>query len=308
VTCCRYPGIEGILNINKPQGKTSFSVIALVRRLTGEKRVGHAGTLDPMATGVLLVCIGQATRLVEYLMNTTKTYRAEIELGITTDTFDAEGKITKKADASGITRKQLETAISAFHGEITQIPPAYSAVKYHGKPSYKLARAGIAVVLNKRLARIDRIELIDWRMPVVTIEIDCGKGTYIRSLANDLGQMLGCGAYLRNLVRLRYGIFGITESITIDELEKACQVGYWERLLYPMDSILTGLPAVVVGQEGERSICNGIAVPLDGCSSDGLCRAYNQCGNLLAVIRFDREKGLWQPEKVFGVLDTVSPM
>lgn len=300
--------MEGILNINKPRGRTSFSVVALVRRLTGEKRVGHAGTLDPMASGVLPVCIGQATRLVEYLIDTTKTYRAEIELGITTDTYDAEGKVMQKADASGINRKQVEMAFGTFLGEITQTPPAYSAVKYHGKPSYVLARAGIAVVPKKRLARINRIEVIDWQPPVVTVEIDCGKGTYIRSLANDLGQMLGCGAYLRNLVRLRCGIFDIADSVTIDELEEAFRVGYWEDLLYPMDSVLTSLPAVVIGEENERAICNGKAVPLEGCSPGDLYRAYNQCGNLLAVLRFDTERGLWQPEKVFGVLDTVSPM
>ena len=308
MTCCRYPGTEGILNINKPRGKTSFSVVALVRRLTGEKRVGHAGTLDPVASGVLPVCIGQATRLVEYLIDTTKTYRAEIELGITTDTYDAEGKVTQRADVSGITRKQVEAALGTFYGEITQTTPAYSAVKYHGKPSYVLARAGIAIVPKKRLARIDRIEVIDWQSPVVTVEIDCGKGTYIRSLANDLGQMLGCGAYLRNLVRLRCGIFDIADSVTPDGLEEAFRIGYWERLLYPMDSVLIRLPAVVIGEENERAICNGKAVPLEEFSSGDLCRAYNQCGNLLAVLRFDTERGLWQPEKVFGMLDTVSPM
>jgi tRNA pseudouridine55 synthase len=300
--------MDGILNVNKPREKASFSVVTLVRRLTGEKRVGHAGTLDPLASGVLPVCIGQATRLVEYMMDTAKTYRAEIELGITTDTYDAEGKVTQKTDASNINRKQVETALSMFRGEITQTPPAYSAVKYHGKPSYKLARAGIAIVPKRRLARIDRIEVIDWQPPVVTVEIDCGKGTYIRSLANDLGQMLGCGAYLKNLARLRCGVFDIANSVTIDELEEAFRVGYWEGLLYPMDSVLTSLPAVVIGEENERAVCNGKAVLLEGCSPADLYRAYNQCGNLLAVLRFDTERGLWQPEKVFGVLDTVSPM
>jgi tRNA pseudouridine55 synthase len=308
VTCCRYPGTEGILNINKPYGKTSFNMVSLVRRLTGEKRVGHAGTLDPMASGVLPVCIGQATRLVEYMMDTTKTYRAEIELGITTDTYDAEGKVTQKTDAFHINREQVEMALGTFRGEITQIPPAYSAVKYNGKPSYKLARAGITVVPRKRLVRIDRIAVIDWQLPVFTLGIDCGKGTYIRSLAHDLGQILGCGAYLKNLVRLRYGIFDIADATTPAELEEAFQVGYWERLLYPMDSVLTRLPAVVIGEENERAICSGNAVTLDGCSPGDLYRAYNQCGNLLAVLRFDTERRLWQPEKVFGMLDTINPM
>jgi tRNA pseudouridine55 synthase len=275
--------------------------------LTGEKRVGHAGTLDPMASGVLPVCLGQATRLVEYMIDTTKSYRAEIEFGITTTTYDAEGRVTQKSDVSGITRKQVEIALSAFRGEVTQTPPAYSAVKYHGKPSYKLARAGINVVPKKRLARIDRIKIIDWRPPVVTVEIDCGKGTYIRSLANDLGQMLGCGAYLKNLVRLRCGIFDIADSVTLDELEESFLVGFWEQLLYPMDSVLGHLPAVVIGEENERAICNGNAVLLGACPSGKLYRAYNQCGNLLAILRLNTESGFWQPEKVFGVLDTINP-
>lgn len=299
-----YPGIEGILNVSKPQGKTSYSVVALIKRLTGEKRVGHAGTLDPMATGVLPVFIGQATRLIEYLMNTCKTYRAEIEFGISTDTYDAEGKVTQRSNVSSITRKQLETAINAFQGEITQITPVYSAVKYHGRPGYKMARAGITFQPRKRLVRIDRIELIEWNVPVATVEIECGKGVYIRSLANDLGQMFGCGAYLKNLIRLKYGIFEITKAIILDELEKACKAGYWEQLLYPMDSVLGEMPAVVVGPESERAICNGNAVQLEGCPSHGICRTYNLCGNLLAVMRFDHERDLWKPEKVFGVLDT----
>ena len=306
MTCCRYPGTDGILNINKPLGKTSFSVVSLVRRLTGEKRVGHAGTLDPMATGVLPVCIGQATRLVEYLVDDTKTYRAEIEFGITTDTYDSEGKVVQKVDVSDITRNRVETAIKGFRGEITQTSPAYSAVKYHGKPSYKLARAGIPVVAKKRLARIDRIELIDWHAPVVVLEIDCGKGTYIRSLAHDLGQLLGCGAYLKNLTRLRCGIFNVTDAVTPDELQEAFKAGYWSDWLYPMDSVLNRLPAVVVGEENERAICQGKVVLLEGCPSSTTCRAYNQCGNLLAILRYDLEKCLWRPEKVFGVLAAIS--
>ena len=135
--------MDGILNFNKPTGKTSFSIVAMVKRLTGEKHVGHAGTLDPMAQGVLPVCLGQATRLVEYLMDAGKTYKAEIELGVSTDTYDREGEITQRADASGITLDQIKMALNAFRGVITQVPPMYSAVKHQGKPLYELARAGI---------------------------------------------------------------------------------------------------------------------------------------------------------------------
>ena len=151
--------MDGILNINKPAGKTSFNIVAMVKRLTGEKRVGHAGTLDPMATGVLPICLGQATRLVEYLMDTTKTYRAEIELGVSTDSYDREGIITQRGDASGITLEQLETALNSFRGVITQIPPMYSAVKHQGKPLYQLARAGINVERKSRTAKIYSLEI-----------------------------------------------------------------------------------------------------------------------------------------------------
>ena len=180
--------MDGILNINKPCGKTSFSMVAMVKRLTGERRVGHAGTLDPIATGVLPICLGQGTRVIEFLVDATKTYRAEIELGVTTDTYDADGRIIQRGDPSGISQDHLEAALASFCGLIRQTPPMYSAVKYQGKPLYKLARAGITVERRSRLAKIHRLELVDWQPPVATIEVVCGKGTYIRSLAYDLGQ------------------------------------------------------------------------------------------------------------------------
>ncbi len=306
MTCCRYPGTDGFLNVNKPRGKTSFSIVAQVRKLTGEKRVGHAGTLDPLATGVLPICIGQAARLVEYISDFNKTYRAEIELGITTDTYDAEGKILQKVDANYVTRQMVEEVLGSFRGEIIQETPAFSAVKYHGKPSYALTRKGIKVTPKTRLARIERIEIVDWRPSLVTLEIDCGKGTYIRSIANDLGRKLGCGAYLKNLVRLRYGVFNIVDALTIEQVEEACQIGFWQQLLYPMDSVLSIFPSAVIGEDTERTLCNGNAISLKDCQSNTLCRVYNYCGNLVAVVRFEPERNLWQPEKVFGKLDTVS--
>lgn len=309
MTCCRYPGTDGILNVNKPRGRTSFSIVALVRRLTGEKRVGHAGTLDPMASGVLPVCIGQATRLVEYMVDAGKTYRAAIELGITTDTYDAEGKVMAKADASPITRARVEVALKSFRGLIEQTAPAYSAVKHQGTPLYKMARAGMTVPTRMRQARIDRIELTDWQPPVFTLEIDCGKGTYIRSIAHDLGQALGCGAYLKDLVRLRAGIFDIADALMQDEVEQAFRTGYWQELLYPLDSVLTDLPAVVASEENEKAICSGKTLALEGVPAGSeLARAYNQCGKLMAVLKREVGTGLWHPEKVFGSLDTACPV
>jgi len=296
--------MDGILNINKPVGKTSFSIVAMVKRLTGEKRVGHAGTLDPMAKGVLPICLGQATRLVEYLMDTTKTYRAEIELGISTDSYDREGTVTQRTDASCVTLEQLETAFNSFRGVINQIPPMYSAIKHHGKPLYELARAGISVERKNRTAKIFSLELKDWRNPVFTIEVTCGKGTYIRSLANDLGQALGCGACIIDLERTRCGIFDIGEAVTPERFEDACRGGYWESLLYPMDSILSLWETVIVCEEKAQAIRNGALISLGENTSRKVecdyCRAYTWDGNLLGILRFDSAKKQWQPEKVFN--------
>ena len=296
--------MDGILNINKPAGKTSYTVVAMVKRLTGEKRVGHAGTLDPMAKGVLPICLGQATRLVEYLMDTTKTYRAEIELGISTDSYDMEGIVTQRCDASTVTLEQLEKALHAFRGVITQIPPMYSAVKHQGKPLYQLARAGISVERKSRTAKIYSLEIKVWRYPVLTLEVTCGKGTYIRSLANDLGQALGCGATLKDLERSRCGIFDINESVTLERFEDACHGGYWQSLLYPMDSILSFWETVIVGEEKAQAIRHGALISLTEDTSlkvgSDYCRAYTWDGSLLGILRFDSEKRQWQPEKVFS--------
>ncbi len=298
--------MDGILNINKPTGQTSYAVVAMVKRLTGEKRVGHTGTLDPMASGVLPVCLGQATRLVEYLMSATKTYLAEIEFGITTDTYDKEGTVIRRNDSSHITLDQISAALQPFIGEIQQTPPMYSALKHHGKPLYEFARAGVTVAVKSRPAFIQSIEVKDWQPPVLTVEVICGKGTYIRSLANDLGEKLGCGAMLRNLIRTRVGIFDYAGALTPEQLKESVQTGYWENLLYPMDSILGDWQAVVVGAGMEKAIRCG--VPVDFSKAPGVnkekrfARAYTLNGDLLGVMRFDKEKQLWQPEKVFASL------
>ena len=279
-------------------------MVALVKRLSGERRVGHAGTLDPMATGVLPVCLGRGTRIVEFLMDTTKSYRAQIELGMATDTYDATGKIIQQGDAASIDRGQLESALALFQGSISQIPPMYSAVKYHGRPLYQLARAGIQVERRSRLAKIYKLEIIDWQPPVVTVEIECGKGTYIRSLAHDLGQYLGCGAYLKGLTRLRSGFFDITDAVSIPQLEEAFQQGCWQRFIYPADIVLQHWKAVVVSKASEDIISNGGSVKLPGGDiapsvDEEHCRAYTLDGRFLGILRLDAGKGEWQPEKVF---------
>ena len=294
--------MDGILNINKPRGETSFGVVAAVRRLSGERRVGHAGTLDPEATGVLPVCLGEGTRVVEFLTEATKAYRAWIELGVATDTYDASGKVTQRGDPSGISREQVKSALSSFCGLIQQTPPMYSAVKHQGKRLYQLARAGIEVERKSRPTRIYNIELTDWKPPVVGIEVVCGKGTYIRSLAHDLGQALGCGANLKRLVRSRYGSFDIGDAVSLPQLEDAFRCGYWQRYLYPIDVVLSHWAAIIVDDETRQDIRNGRPLALEevNCdSSENRCRAYTLDGCFLAVLRFNQERGQWHPDKVF---------
>ncbi len=302
--------LDGVLNINKPRGKTSFGVVAIVRRLSGERRVGHTGTLDPEATGVLPVCIGKATRIVEFLMDTTKTYRAEVELGITTDTYDATGNVIRSGDTSEIDRQQVEAALETFRGEIMQIPPMYSAVKHNGRPLYELARAGRTVEREGRPVEIHSLELLGWQAPLVIVEVICGKGTYIRSLAHDLGQALGCGAMLRNLTRLRCGLFSIEDSVSLPELEDAFGRGQGQKYLYSIDDVLSHWKTITVGNETAQAIRNGQPVELDGeaagddeslstPSSDSHCLAYTSDGILLALMHFEPELGRWQPDKVF---------
>jgi tRNA pseudouridine55 synthase len=299
--------VDGILNINKPWGKTSFSVVALVKRLIGERRVGHAGTLDPAATGVLPICFGQGTRVTQFLMDATKCYRAEIELGVTTDTYDAWGKITDRKDPSHISQEQLTSELDSLTGEIQQTPPMYSAVKYHGRRLYELARCGISVSRESRLAEIHSLQLIDWQPPRVTIEVVCGKGTYIRSLAHDLGQALGCGAVLESLVRLRCGPFAINDAVSVPQLEDAVRYGYWQRLVYPIDTVLLHWTAIVVSDATGVAIQNGrpVAVAdedgLKGVSAKDRCRVYSADGCFLGVLSFNQETEQWQPEKVFPV-------
>ncbi|MFC1934490.1 tRNA pseudouridine(55) synthase TruB [Chloroflexota bacterium] len=308
--------VDGIININKPRDRTSFSIVSMVKRMTKEQRVGHAGTLDPAATGILPVCLGRGTRIIEFLVDATKTYQAEIELGMATDTYDASGQITQRGDPSGISQDQLESVLTSFCGLILQIPPMYSAVKYQGKPLYKLARAGITVERRSRLAKIHSLELVDWQPPIATIEVVCGKGTYIRALAHDLGQTLGCGACLKSLVRSRCGRFNLGNAVSVPQLEDAFRHGYWQHFVYPIDSVLAHWTTMVVSDTAEQSIRNGRPLVLGDTngnkgnkyheqhitvepSSENHCRAYALDGHFLGVLRFNSERRQWQPEKVF---------
>ena len=304
--------MNGILNINKPEGPTSFNIVSRIKKLTGEKRVGHAGTLDPAASGVLPICFGHGTRVIEYLMDSTKDYRAEIEFGKTTDTYDATGSITSSKDSSFVDKNQIETILNTFLGEIQQVPPIFSALKHKGKPYYELARVGIDIEIPSRSVTIHNVTVRDWQPPVVTIDVTCGKGTYIRSIAHDLGQIIGCGAYMKSLVRRKYGPFSIDNSISSDELEQVRTENYWQRYIHPIDSVLLHLKAIVVNDDSRQNIQNGRPIENIVIVSQTLtdqsqsaecqethCRAYGLDGRFLGILRYVTETGQWQPEKVF---------
>ncbi len=248
--------MDGIFNLNKPAGMTSHDVVAHVRRLTRQRRVGHAGTLDPAASGVLPVCLGQATRVAEYLSESGKCYRATVILGAVTDTYDAEGEVIRSAPVR-VSREEIVAALPAFRGRQMQLPPLYSAIKLAGQPLYKLARAGAEVQLQPRPVEIYRLELVDWQPPAVVLEVECSKGTYVRSLAYDLGERLGCGAHLGGLVRLRSGPFTLEESLTLEELAQALVDGSWVHYLYAPDEALLDRQAVIVGPATEKRILQG---------------------------------------------------
>jgi tRNA pseudouridine55 synthase len=295
--------MDGILNINKPQELTSFDIVAQVKRITGERHIGHAGTLDPLATGVLPICLGKATRVIEYLFNETKTYLAQIELGISTDSYDSTGKVIKTADASRVTQEMVEGVLTAFRGSILQTPPMYSAIKYHGSPLYKLARSGIEVERKSRPAQIYKLEISDGRPPFFDLEIVCGKGTYIRSLAHDIGEAMGCGAIMKNLVRTRVGPFSLKESISLEQLKEMVDKGYAERYLYPPDYALQSFDAIVVNNEQQCSLIHGMPITVAFASmetkSAGFSRVYNSDGGFIGMVEWDTANLRWQPHKIF---------
>jgi len=291
------PELCGILNINKPLGISSHDVVWRVRRITGQKKAGHAGTLDPLATGVLLLCLGQATRVSEYLLGSDKVYRARMLLGISTDTYDTEGQVTARAEVN-VTREQVEEALRSFVGTLQQLPPMYSAVKHEGTPLYKLARRGLETEREARAVEIKAMTLTGWEPPQVEVEVQCSKGTYVRSLAHELGQRLGCGAHLAALTRTASGAFRLEQSVTLEELDAAFARGEGPRLVLPMDAALRAFPAVALDPVAAARVCQGQAVELPADPPAELCRAYALDGRLLALLRRGAE-GLWRPHKVF---------
>jgi tRNA pseudouridine55 synthase len=301
--------VDGIFAINKAPAMTSHDVVARVRRLARQKRVGHAGTLDPLATGVLPVLLGQATRVAEYLSESGKAYRATVRFGVETDTYDAEGRVVREAPVA-LSAEDIRAALPSFLGEQLQTPPAYSAVKRAGQPAYQLARAGQDVALEPRLVVIYAVQLVSWEPPDLVLEVECGKGTYIRALAHDLGERLGPGAHLAGLIRTRSGPFTLAQCLTLEALEAVLADGRWRDHLYAPDEALLERRATILGAEREARVRNGQSLPFapeGGGESytapmDGeLLRAYSTDGRFLGILAWDAGAAAWQPRKVLQV-------
>lgn len=285
--------LEGILNIDKPGGITSHDVVKQIRRISGIRRVGHAGTLDPLATGVMLICVGRATRLVEYLVGQSKRYLATVRLGQVTDTYDADGAIIAEMPVQA-SQEDIELALVHFRGRIQQKAPAYSAIKRDGQPLYKLARQGKDVDPPVREVHIYDLQLRKWDTPFLQLEITCSSGTYVRSLAYDLGQELGCGGHITTLKRTAVGDFSLAQAVTLDELQK----GEWTRCLLPADTAVQHLPKIELGPEDVQRVQFGQRFERrDDHPNAPLVRVYEPEGRFLGIVT--NKENSWQPHKIF---------
>jgi tRNA pseudouridine55 synthase len=269
--------MNGILLIDKPPGMSSFEVVRQVRRICKTRRVGHAGTLDPLATGVLPVAVGQATRLVEYLMSGDKTYQATLRLGKITDTQDAEGRIVEEHDWHAVDHRALEDAFACFHGELQQLPPMYSALKKDGKPLYQLARQGIEIERQPRTVQISSLAIDSVDLPDVTFTVRCSKGTYVRTLCHDIGRKLSCGAHMTTLRRLSCGRFDLSLCHALNELQSLADQGVPLPMMSPADA-LDDWPALFVDGPVLARLRNGVA--------PGMKELQNPVLNAGALVRF----------------------
>ncbi len=299
---------DGVLVVDKPVGPTSHDMVDLVRRLTSVRRVGHGGTLDPFAGGVLPVFIGRATRLVEYHMGDDKAYRAMIAFGATSTTDDLDGELTE-GEGPVPDRDAVEAALASFRGRISQVPPDHSAVRVQGRRAYELARGGERPALSAREVEVQRLDLVAWDpadggRPTATVEIACSAGTYIRAIARDLGSALGCGAYLVALTRARSGPFTRDQAHVPDAIRAAFAGGSGASLLLPADTGLDGFPVLALAGDDLQALLRGqvVRAPADGLASGsqrpraGHCRVHDGSGHLAAIARL--EGGRLHPEKV----------
>lgn len=289
--------LGGVLNVDKPAGWTSHDVVGRVRRLAGLRQVGHAGTLDPMATGVLVLCLGRATRLLEYLSGQPKTYLAEITLGAATDTYDAEGEVTDRQPVPPLTLAQITQALDAFRGPIMQRPPAYSALKRDGVALYKRARAGEQIEVEPRPVTVYELDLIAFDGHAIRLNIRCGAGTYVRSIAHDLGQALGCGGHLSALRRTAVAGFTAENAASLELLAEPGALG---QALLPADAAVAHLARVDVAAAEAIRLLHGQAIPAAPNQPASPARAYGPDDQFLGIVAFDPQRQAWRPQKILA--------
>lgn len=296
--------ISGVLVVDKPIGMTSHDVVQAIRNGTGIRRAGHTGTLDPRASGVLVILIGPAVRLSEYVSASDKRYQAIIRMGASTDTYDAEGRFTRQPPVAplDVTESQFEQALKGFVGEIEQTPPPYSAVKMQGRRAYDMARRGEEVQLAPRKIQVYNLEVLEWAPPEVVVDVHCSSGTYVRSLANDVGNVIGCGAYLVGLRRTKSGRFSLRDATPLRKLQDAFRAGNWYQYLIPAAEALTDWPALELNPDLVESVKHGHRIPAPATIKTGagnLVRGVSMAGELIALMHLDNETLELQPKKVF---------
>ena len=275
--------INGIIIVNKEQGFTSHDVVSVMRKIMGIKKVGHTGTLDPQATGVLPICIGKGTKVSDMLTNSDKEYIAEVTLGITTETEDIWGEVTQKNDASHITEEMVKEASKKFVGEINQIPPMYSAVKIDGKKLYEYARKGVEVERKSRKVNISEIEILNFNNGKFDMRVACSKGTYIRTLCADIGKELGVGACMSALSRTKSSVFTLENAKTLDQIREIAQNGNKESLVIPTDALFSHLPKIQLDKKRTEQILNGMFLKTQ--LNDGEVRVYGFDGSFLCIAK-----------------------
>ena len=295
--------INGIINVNKPPGITSMDVIRRIRRASGLRRVGHSGTLDPLASGVMVVALGVATRLLEYVTEFNKSYAAKIELGKSTDTYDGEGKILNSELEVSVSDSDVRSAIQTLTGAQSQIPPMHSAIKVNGVKLYDLARKGITIDRAPRLVNLYDAYISDFKSPDLELQLTCSKGFYVRAFANDLGIQLGCGAYLKELVRTSVGKFNIENSLNLDFIETNLQKNKSRILLHTLETVLDPIPKLQLDFDEAEKVQTGISIPAEGnhraVTNSPISMALTEKGKLVAIMRLNEEELIWKPEKVF---------
>lgn len=290
---------NGLLVLDKPAGMTSHDVVALVRRATGEKSIGHLGTLDPMATGVLPLLLGRYTRLAQFFGQAEKQYTGQIRFGFATDTFDAEGTPSGDPQPLLLDLTELQALATRFHGELDQVPPVYSAKKLNGVPAHKLARAGLPVPVKPARITIHEFSLLSLTEDTAEFTMTVSSGGYVRSVAHELGQEAGCGAHLSSLRRLRAGAFSLADAITVDRLKQASVDGWLEAKLPHPRTLLPEMPSVTIDEQGAGRLRNGMQVNLPEFSTAPLVKVFTSPTDLLAICR--RVAGtLMQPTVVIG--------